>query len=334
MRVTFGKVPRNESQPRLKRRGPGHHRTAWSTRPDPAATTTKTGAACTTYPVPMPEPPRLSDNHVHSEWSWDAEFGGMAETCGRAIELGLRSVAFTEHWDPTPCPMPTAAVPHLPPRVRENVGADNVFRAPPLDVDRYLAAVAECRERFPGLSIRSGVELGEPHWWPEQLDGLLGSGGFDCVLGSVHCIEVDGVYTYVDGLYDRLAAKEVVRSYLAEVLALAESSAPFSILAHIDYPARNWPPAAGAYDVAAFEDEHRSVLRVLARSGRALELNTTVPLNPRVLSWWREEGGRTASLGSDAHDPLNVGRDFAVAATTLESFGFVPDSDGSGLWRQ
>ncbi len=42
------------------------------------------------------------DNHVHSEWSWDARSGSMELTCQRAVELGLPAVAFTEHADYTP----------------------------------------------------------------------------------------------------------------------------------------------------------------------------------------------------------------------------------------
>ena len=39
------------------------------------------------------------DNHVHSEYSWDALAGSMERTCERAVEIGLPSVAFTEHAD-------------------------------------------------------------------------------------------------------------------------------------------------------------------------------------------------------------------------------------------
>jgi len=37
------------------------------------------------------------DRHVHTEWSWDAPTGSMERTCARALDLGLRSVAFTDH---------------------------------------------------------------------------------------------------------------------------------------------------------------------------------------------------------------------------------------------
>jgi len=44
-----------------------------------------------------------ADGHVHSQWSWDAhDVGAMADTCARAVLLGLPAVAFTEHVDFTP----------------------------------------------------------------------------------------------------------------------------------------------------------------------------------------------------------------------------------------
>jgi histidinol-phosphatase (PHP family) len=279
-----------------------------------------------------PAPPPTADSHVHSEWSWDAELGSMEETCRRALELGLPALAFTEHWDPTPCAIALAAVPHLPPLVRQYVSPEGVFQAPSLDVEGYLARLAECRGRFPALRILSGVELGEPHWWPKELAKLQRTGEFDRILGSVHCVAIGDHYEYIDGLYNNLGAKDVVVSYLTEVLRLVESSAAFEILAHIDYPVRNWPAAAGRYRPEAFEDECRAVLRALARSGRALELNTTVPLHAEVVRWWRGEGGAAVTLASDAHQPGEVARGFAAAAALLESLGFTKDAE-AGLWR-
>jgi histidinol-phosphatase (PHP family) len=42
-----------------------------------------------------------ADSHVHTEWSWDAARGSMDRTCVRALELGLRAFALTEHVDRT-----------------------------------------------------------------------------------------------------------------------------------------------------------------------------------------------------------------------------------------
>ena len=47
-----------------------------------------------------------ADDHVHSQWSWDAVSGSMERTCARAIEIGVPSVAFTEHADVTSWEVP------------------------------------------------------------------------------------------------------------------------------------------------------------------------------------------------------------------------------------
>lgn len=78
----------------------------------------------------------------------------------------------------------------------------------------------------------------------------------------------------------------------------------------------------------------RTALRALARSGRAMEINTSgwLPLDASLLAWWREEGGQAVSFGSDAHDPFTIGREFASAAALAQAAGFGPDRRGHGLW--
>jgi histidinol-phosphatase (PHP family) len=81
-------------------------------------------------------------------------------------------------------------------------------------------------------------------------------------------------------------------------------------------------PPAGTTAPAAFEDEFRHALRLTAQSGRALEVNTRLPLHPSVLTWWHEEGGDAITFGSDAHLPDLVGHGFREAAQLAEAHGF------------
>jgi histidinol-phosphatase (PHP family) len=118
------------------------------------------------------------------------------------------------------------------------------------------------------------------------------------------------------------------------VLRLVEGSEDFAVLAHVDYPVRQWPVDAGAFDASAFEDELRTILRALARSGRALELNSRVPLAPAVVAWWHEEGGRALTFGSDAHDPDDLGRGLAEASAVASAAGFAPGPTPVDPWRR
>jgi histidinol-phosphatase (PHP family) len=271
-----------------------------------------------------------ADGHVHSEWSWDTRRGSMERTCERAVELGLPAVAFTEHVDRTTW----SAAPGTPLATFHGplVAPDGTLTPPPLDVDGYLAAVGRCRDKFPGLRILTGVELGEPHWHADDVAGLLAAGRFERVLGSLHSLPIDGSFFEMPDVFRQRPAADVVRAYLAELDRLVAGSGVFAVLAHVDYPVRYWPAGAGPYDHRAFEDELRQVLRSLAATGRALEVNTRVPLHPDVVRWWRDGGGTAITFGSDAHEPVVLARGFADAVHLVEAAGFRAGRDPWQPW--
>lgn len=273
-----------------------------------------------------------ADNHVHSQWSWDATQGDMDRTCARAVELGLPSIAFTEHLDHTVWTLPAGVV-ATNVRVAELVEPDGTMRPPVFDAAGYLAAVEECRSRYPGLRILTGVEVGEPHWHADQVAAVLAAGRFDRVLGSLHVLpDGRGGYAETWALFPGRDPAELVRDYLAELVKLIEGSDVFAVLAHLDYPVRSWPASAGPFDPARFEDEFRTVLRTLAGTGRALEFNTRLPLDPVILAWWRQAGGEAVSFGSDAHRPDLLAGGFAEAAAVAEACGFRPGRHPMDFW--
>jgi histidinol-phosphatase (PHP family) len=263
----------------------------------------------------VPLPPDL---HVHTEWSWDAPLGHMERSCERAIEVGLSAIAFTEHADWA--------------LVHENQR--------PVEIAGYFDAIERCRAKFKGLRILTGVELGEPHWFPHETAEVLAAGPLDHVHGSIHCIRLDG------GLLDASQFREragldfpaAVREYFRETLAMLESGQPFETLAHLDYPKRYWPDGLSPYREKDYEGEIRAILAAAARTGRVLEVNTTRghTLCPdiTVVRWWREVGGQAVQYGSDAHQPDKVAEGFKVATQMVEAAGFKPAQDPTALWRR
>jgi histidinol-phosphatase (PHP family) len=113
---------------------------------------------------------------------------------------------------------------------------------------------------------------------------------------------------------------------------MVETSAEFEVLAHIDFPIRYLPAGGAPYDPGLYEEEHRRVLRALAGSERVLEVNTKVPLHPRVLDWWRDEGGRAITFASDAHRPGALATGFAAAVRVAQAAGFDVGSDPLDVW--
>ena len=275
------------------------------------------------------------DNHVHSEWLWDAQHGSMEQTCERARQIGLPSVAFTEHVDHTVwtagAGLASVRADHP---VTALVDAAGRVTAPSFDAAGYFDSIERCRAKFVDLRIFSGVEVGEPHWHPEAVQRTLSLGEFDRVLGSLHCLPDGDRFQEPNDLIDHRDPAEVVRTYLLEVADMVAATEIFSVLAHIDYPVRSWPSHLGPFDPGAFEDEFRHALRATARSGKALEINTIVPLHGTVVGWWHEEGGEAVSFGSDAHDPSRVARGFAEGAAMAEAHGFTPSDDPLALWRR
>src|SRR3989441_4082647 len=145
----------------------------------------------------------------------------MDRSCERAIEVGLPAIAFTDHADFV--------------KVHDDQHC--------VDIAGYLESIDRCRAKYSGLRILSGVELGEPHWFPEETADILAAGPLDIVLGSVHCIKVEGEVVDASQFRERQGLDFVAatRSYLAEVLAMVEGDQPFETLPPLDYPKRYWP---------------------------------------------------------------------------------------------
>lgn len=272
-----------------------------------------------------------TDSHVHSEWSWDALDGSMERTCARAVGMGLPAVAFTEHADYTTWTL-------TPSDIHEDlqglVAPDGTLVPPALDLNGYLECVDRCRDRYPDLRILSGVEFGQPHWHRDIAAKMVDTAGFDRVLGSLHVLPVGDRFFEPPELFKLRLAADVLRDYLAEVARLIADSDVFAVLAHIDYVVRYWPADVGPYDPRAFEDEFRHALRVLADNGRALEVNTAIPLHPEIVGWWRDEGGDAVTFGSDAHEPTALARGFAEAAAMVEAQGFRPGRHPYDVWTR
>jgi histidinol-phosphatase (PHP family) len=269
-----------------------------------------------------------ADNHVHSEWSYDT-FGrtSMVAECQRAAELGLPAIAFTEHLDFTDYGEGDAiAGSGITP------GWWDAIR--PLAVEGYLASIEECRHRFPSLRILTGVEAGEPHLFAGSVQAVLSAATFDRVLGSLHALAWEGRMVNSSRLLRLLPPAEAMRRYLAEVVKVVEGSGAFGILAHMDYPRRQWPDSAGPFLESDYEEEYRAVFRALAGSGRVLEVNTFSPLfSVALLRWWRQEGGTAVSFGSDAHVANRVADKFAESVAIAEAAGFTRGRGPTDFWR-
>lgn len=245
----------------------------------------------------------LPDYHLHSNFSCDCH-ATMAEMCRGAIDNGLTEIGFTEHYDLVPAE-----------------SCRDWFR-----LDSWATELERCRAEFDGrLTLRAGIELGEPHRYQAEAQAMLARYPFDYALGSLHWV---GDETIFDPNYFRRTPDEAYRLFYAELERMTRAGG-FDVLSHFDVPARTSFNVYGSYDPRPFEPYIRPVLRNCIERGIALDLNTkglrskchVLTPGPDILRWYVEMGGDRATLGSDAHQPKFVGADFTKALDVAKAAG-------------
>jgi histidinol-phosphatase (PHP family) len=104
------------------------------------------------------------------------------------------------------------------------------------------------------------------------------------------------------------------------------------VFTHLDYAIRHWPTVkAGPFDPLRFEEAIRAAMRAIADSGRPLEMNTR-RLQLWMPLWWRQEGGRAVTFGSDSHISDAVADGFPEATALLDYVGFRRGTRPEDFW--
>ena len=248
----------------------------------------------------------MFDFHMHSTVSFDGN-DSAAEMIKAAQAMGLREICFTDHID----------------YVKDPDDLSMVF-----DTDVYNAAYDDL-EAY-GVKIRRGMEFGMYPDNAEMLKKDLQRRKFDFVLGSVHFVGDEDVY--FSPYWDGKTVFEAERRYLEETLACVQAHDDFDVLAHLTYiskaRAHHAPRPVPLEDHREIVDE---ILRVLARKGKGLEMNTSgvdrcgdfLPYGA-YFRRFKELGGQIVTVGSDAHTASRVGQYAARACEILrEIFGYV-----------
>jgi len=242
------------------------------------------------------------DYHVHTLASVDSRTG-MVAACETAIRLGMSEIAFTDHSDFGP--------------------ADTLGYFHPAE---YLAEIERCRARYGHqLTIRAGVEMGEPHLFAQQAKAVLAAGEFDFVLGSAHY--ADGMQATWKSKFFEQPLRQAYEAYFRQVVRLA-AEGDFDILTHMDLVKRDAREFGQVYDgPAPYADMIRTALRSIVERGKGIEINTS-PLRRgqpepcpsiEILRWYRELGGEILTFGSDAHTAEDIGADFDAALDMARS---------------
>ena len=210
-----------------------------------------------------------------------------------------------------------------------------------LDVEKYRTEFNQLKEKYEGspvllpdgskapFHLRFGIECGMQACCTRKNIDLVNTYDFDFVIASQHlCGGMDAYYPEFHTLYPDTTAK--FHQYLEETYENIQAFPNFDTLGHLDYMIRYCTSIGQTYDMKHEEEIIRAILELLIKKDKALEVNSASyrkgmkEPNPRreVLAIYKEMGGKLLTIGSDAHNPDDIGADFSSIYNLLLSIGF------------
>jgi histidinol-phosphatase (PHP family) len=144
----------------------------------------------------------------------------MAGACEAALVAGLAEIAFADHADFEP--------------------SDDCYGY--LKPQAYLEEIARCRAIYgESLTIRAGIEIGEPHVYNRETAAFLSAHRFDLVLGSLHWVE--GELALMGDYFASRTLEDGLRAYFAELALLRAPISTFWPTSTSFAGQRTWPSA-------------------------------------------------------------------------------------------
>lgn len=232
--------------------------------------------------------------------------GTLDELVAAAIDRGLDEIGIADHMPLYYCDDPELAM-------------------RPDELPLYVEAVLEVKERFADrMTVRLGIEA---DYHPETMEMRareLAKYPWDYVIGSVHIL--DG-WVFDDPrrleVYEGLDIDEFYERYLGAVADMVETGL-YDIVGHMDLAKKfNFRPGID------LSPHYARILAKMAARRVCYEINTAglrwpadeMYPDPAFVEM-AHEMGVPVTLGSDAHTPGDVARDFDMALDLLSEVGY------------
>lgn len=267
----------------------------------------------------------LFDFHVHPDYSIDAS-GTIRQFCDRALETALGGLCFTTHYDANPR---RAELDGFWRRRGERIGFSDELAA------EYVGEVSEARELFSqfGLKVFCGLEIDYFPGIEGEAERLRRQFGLDFVIGSVHCLDDIAISDRNEAptYFLKRSLSRMADDYFG-LLRQAAACTAFDCLGHLDYYVRYgreyYGDAVDKIEPGRFDE----IFAQLKKSGVGIEVNCSqfrhgidrfhpsADLIRRAVA----SGVRITSLGSDAHNPSQLGMGITQAQILLDELGVIP----------
>jgi len=276
-----------------------------------------------------------ADWHVHPDYSLDAT-GTIDEYCQRSLELNLKEICFTTHYDSDPF------------RKDEDPFMRIDGRIVPLSeesVKRYIEDVKRAGKKYSpsGLSVKVGLEVDYAPHIEEKLRKDLACFDLDYRLGAVHCLDHIAITASNEAeRYFKKKSVEVMVTEYYEVLKRAVESGLFHAMAHLDTYKKYGLGFYGEKILTAHRGLVELALDLMAKNDVGMEINTGLlrkghkefSPNAEILDLALNMGVKTVAFGSDAHKVDHLGADIKEAYLLVEELKRKIDVKGKTVTKQ
>jgi histidinol-phosphatase (PHP family) len=247
----------------------------------------------------------IVDYHTHTELCRHAH-GGVEQYVQRALELGFDEVGCSDH-----APLPG------------NYDAQHRMTLEEY-YSQYAPDVTEVIEKYRNrIRVKRGIECDFLDWAAEWNSKFVAENDFDFVIGSVHFVGPRGEEKPLFGReYEEGEIEALYEGYFLEIAKSAKAGL-FDIVAHCDIVKK-----FGAFSSKRVDELMWEALDQIKNADLCIEINTsglrklgreTYP-GEKVLTFARDLK-IPLTLGSDAHNPEQVGTDFDHAIRLVERYG-------------
>ena len=247
------------------------------------------------------------DYHLHTVHSMDGR-QTMDELCAAMVGKGVQEICLTEHIEPG----------------HPGAGID----VPPV-WDRWFQEIDGMRRKYPLLTIRAGIEIGDNPACRDETKRLLDALPLDFRLLSLHLVNGVDCYDH-DKYFTGKTRAQAYREYVEAKVESVTNWTDFDSVAHIGYVAK-FSIYTGDDRPLRYEDApdaFDTLFRFMIDRDKCLEINTsgygstgdTLP-HHTLIQRYIELGGEHFTFGSDSHDTARDYADIERAKDAVRAMG-------------
>jgi len=250
----------------------------------------------------------MIDFHIHTDVSPDGN-QSLGDAVNRARQLGISHMAITDHYE----------------FIKLEYYVEWIIK----DLVEYSKKIESYNKKYDDINIATGIEIGHISKKIDKIKEVLDTVQFDFIISSTHFIgEVD---PYFPEYFSGKTKEDSYYNYLKEIRdSIDLMDDRVSVLGHIGYAARYSPYEDYKLRYEDFSEIIDDILLKTIRRGFGIELNTSnygrkldelmPPIS--IVNRYRQLGGEIITIGSDAHNCADIGKEYNTARQIALDAGF------------